>query len=208
LATPVRLRWYDPVLATFTNIAVGEAPTTSRSVSFPGGTHSDNNTDWVLVIDDRTDLGVNNGNHAHTADNVAITVAFTVNNALHTHVADNVTLSTGLVVQDALHAHTADQVPITTGLAVNNSAHAHTADNVVLGVGLVVADALHGHRADNVDVAQPGVVNSAFHAHIASNIVLTVIAISKIRLGSVTPQTMKVGTAPVTRVYLGNNQVF
>jgi hypothetical protein len=207
--TSVRLRWYDPVLGTFTNIAVGEAPSASRTVSFPSGTHSDNNTDWVLVVDDRTDMGVNSGLHGHTADNVPITVSFSVDSATHGHTSTPITLVTGLIVDSALHAHAATNVSVTTGLAVDSATHGHIAGNVTgLGVGILVDSALHGHTATNVDVAAPGVVNSAFHAHIATHITLTVVAISKIRLGSVTPQTMKVGTAPVARVYLGNTQVF
>lgn len=207
-ANPVRLRWYDPTTGTFTVIAVGEARNANRSVTFPGGVHSDNNNDWVLVVDDRLDLGVDSASHAHTANNVALVVPFTVQNGTHTHTADNIVLSTGLVVDSAAHAHIATNVAVGGGLSLANAAHAHTADNVILGVSITVADALHGHKADNIDVAPAGVVANAFHAHTAQNVVLTVVAISKIRLGATTPQAMKVGTAAVSRVYLGPNQVF
>jgi hypothetical protein len=206
-SNPVRLRWYDPATGTFSVVAVGEARTASRTVTYPS-TRADTTSDWVLVIDGNLDLGVQNSNHGHTADNVALVVPFSVNDGNHSHIATTITLSTGLVVDSGLHAHTANNVGVGSGLTVASGAHAHVADTIVLGVGIEVADAFHAHIASNVDAAPAGVVNSAFHAHIATNIVLTVVAISKIRLGSMTPQSMKVGNAPVTRVYLGNNQVF
>lgn len=46
----VRLRWYDPVLGTYSTIAASEAQQSGRSVSYPSN-HADGTSDFVLVVD-------------------------------------------------------------------------------------------------------------------------------------------------------------
>lgn len=114
-----------------------------------------------------TNLVIQDASHAHSADNLALTLDTTlaIADAAHAHAADNVTLSissgTDLVVQDADHAHTADNLALTldTTLAVQDATHAHTAENLELTVtgssDLTIQDATHAHSADNVDLEIP-----------------------------------------------------
>ncbi len=48
----VRLRWYDPTTANYTEISSSEPKTSSRSVTYPSTPHSDGFNDWVLVADE------------------------------------------------------------------------------------------------------------------------------------------------------------
>jgi len=45
-----RLRWFDPMLGTYSTVAASEAQQSGRSVSYPGN-HSDGTADYVLVAD-------------------------------------------------------------------------------------------------------------------------------------------------------------
>jgi hypothetical protein len=86
-----------------------------------------------------TQLVIQDGTHAHTADNLAL-VQHSV-----------------LAVQDAASAHTADGLALVqhSVLVVQDAACAHSAENLVLtahepGVQLVVQDASHAHSAESL----------------------------------------------------------
>jgi hypothetical protein len=46
----VRLRWFDPVLNTYSSIAASEAQNATRSISYPSN-HADGTSDFVLIVD-------------------------------------------------------------------------------------------------------------------------------------------------------------
>jgi hypothetical protein len=46
----VRIRWYDPVLGTFSTVTASEAQQSGRTVSYPSN-HADGQSDYVLVVD-------------------------------------------------------------------------------------------------------------------------------------------------------------
>jgi hypothetical protein len=121
-------------------------------------------------------LTVQDGSHAHSADNITLQVSgidLVVADGTHAHLADNIVLTQvhELVVQDAAHAHEAETPTLTQThvLVVADGAHVHTSDNIVLTQvhTLVVNDATHAHTADNLGLTQAHsiTVADAHHEH-------------------------------------------
>lgn len=130
-----------------------------------------------------TDLVIQNADHAHAADNQALTQvhSLAVQGSTHGHVADNLALTQvhALVVQDALHAHAAEQsnVAVNTDLVIAAALHALASPEVGLSQAhqLVVASGLHAVTSDQLGLTQVHslIVANALHGHTAQNLALT-----------------------------------
>ena len=138
----------------------------------------------VLVENIPTVLVVQNGAHAHAADNVGplvevIQYNLVVANALHATTDAVAALVVDLAVQGATHAHTAANVAVGVDITVQSAAHAHAADNVTTNyVVLAPANAAHAHTAANVAVEIPLLVANAQHGHTAANVVLNYVVLT------------------------------
>lgn len=127
-----------------------------------------------------TNLTLQDESHAHTADNLALTLSTTlaIDNASHAHTSESPapTTDTTLAVAAAAHAHTAENVTLsTTGsatLVAQDAAHAHTSEAIALTTDstLAVASASHAHTADNVTLSDAPLLaaQDASHAHASS----------------------------------------
>lgn len=130
-------------------------------------------------------LSVSDAVHAHTADNLTLTLdtSLTVVESLHAHSADSLslTIDSALIINEAIHTHTTDNFDLTSQitLAIAETLHAHTADSIAVTFDtlLAMADALHSHTVDNVVLSTSGSVNlsadNAVHNHITDNLDLT-----------------------------------
>lgn len=140
---------------------------------------------WVPVSagGGAADLTIAQADHAHTAENLALTTESTlaIADATHGHAADALALTTAsaLTIADATHGHAADNLGLTSAsaLTVADALHAHTADNITLdtSAALTVADAAHAHSADSIALSSQAVLAlaDALHAHAADSIALT-----------------------------------
>ena len=127
-----------------------------------------------------TNLTLQDESHAHTADNLALTLSTTlaIDNASHAHTSESPapTTDTTLAVAAAAHAHTAENVTLsTTGsatLVAQDAAHAHTSEAIALTADstLAVASASHAHTADNVTLSDAPLLaaQDAGHAHVSA----------------------------------------
>ena len=127
-----------------------------------------------------TTLTVSDAAHAHTADNVALTQAYSLSVAGsgHEHSVGNISLTTqiSVIVADAIHAHAVDNIDIQQAntLTVIDTLHDHTADNIALvsGNNLDVQEAAHSHVADNLDLIQAHLlaIDDTAHTHTVDNV--------------------------------------
>ena len=118
----------------------------------------------VNYTEPATQLVIQEGTHAHAADNLALT-------------QHNL-----LSVSDAAHIYTSDAIALTQHniLAIGDATHGYSTDNVVLtahdpATQLVIQDATHSNLADSVILVQHNVlaIGDAVHDHAVDNITLT-----------------------------------
>jgi hypothetical protein len=144
-------------------------------------------------------------------DTSAAAIDLVIDDGAHAHAADNLTLTEDapaidLVIQDGALGHGSGPMDLTQDhvLEVGAGAHDHTADNVVLGAGagehnlaiqdgahdhnsgpdmalsqvhvLATQDGAHGHTAENVALGQVHVlgIEAGSHLHSAQNVALGV----------------------------------
>lgn len=154
-----------------TNSLAGAVAIVHIAIRIPGnplviqdGTHAQ--TAENLALTQHTPLAIQDGAHVQTAENLALTQhnILAIADAAHVQEAENITLtahdpSTVLVIADATHAHAADSLTLT----------AHEPNYT-----LVIQDGAHAHTADNLAITQHNilVIQDAAHAQVADNLVL------------------------------------
>lgn len=111
----------------------------------------------VSVDSSAVTLTIDSTTHAHTADNLALSLDGTlaIQSAAHGHAADSLALSSDswLTVADSTHGHVADSADLSTApsLSIAGADHGHTADTLALSwiANLAIADATHAHAAES-----------------------------------------------------------
>lgn len=129
-------------------------------------------------------LTVNDGTHAQSSDNLALTQNqfLALQDALHGHLASGIALTQQqyLALNDALHGHSADNVALIQQqfLALADATHGQLAGTLGLTQQQILAlsDAIHGHAADGVALTQQQFLTmaDAVHGHLADALTLSV----------------------------------